>query len=517
MPDQALIGPISLPNAQLLDGDSYAEDGEKLSLYGTEALIRQIRGITGNIQKAQYGSMKILSSDSPWGPIWIDGSVNLKNNDNITHRGWYFLGTAEPKIEAPGIASLDANLELIAVDPHEILDIEYTPGINDDTDLDNNYPKLVQNTLFADTFDNFDQVNNWDGPANSLMTTHSVAASGGKMVFTGASDVDGKWGSEWIKTTPTVDGHNNLITVETDMEWVAKPTSGNNQHRMYFWISNKASTSSVNWKGAVLLMLAVESNRISYRAQVIKQDGTVVTVVPLTATTAQIIKWKFEETVGGYFNLYVAECADEDDDAEYVKKVSHMWTDIQPNWKGLYFMYGFWNMDSTSASMKSSFLNVYSWTNGINNNIITGPVGATLGLPPTGTRTGEDGAIPYWVNPNSRITLQTTPANFYNGSVKAYNSNYADGTPRLITNQHDILDRSVSTDEIADKAVTPAKMSGSTAGNLLFAQGTTVSPLYHALTGFFSIDKDGKITPKTGTGAGYTIALVTTAFGDPAT
>ncbi|MCE7699766.1 MAG: hypothetical protein K8E24_013455, partial [Methanobacterium paludis] len=31
------------------------------------------------------------------------------------------------------------------------------------------------------------------------------------------------------------------------------------------------------------------------------------------------------------------------------------------------------------------------------------------------------------------------------------------------------------------------------------------------------IDKDGKITPKTGTGAGYTIALVTTAFGDPAT
>ncbi|MCE7699991.1 MAG: hypothetical protein K8E24_014610, partial [Methanobacterium paludis] len=84
MSDQALIGPISLPNSQLLDGDSYAEDGEKLSVFGTEALIRQIRGLTGTIQKAQYGSMKILSSDSPWGPIWIDGSVNLKNNDNIT-------------------------------------------------------------------------------------------------------------------------------------------------------------------------------------------------------------------------------------------------------------------------------------------------------------------------------------------------------------------------------------------------------------------------------------------------
>ena len=90
--------------------------------------------------------------------------------------------------------------------------------------------------------------------------------------------------------------------------------------------------------------------------------------------------------------------------------------------------------------MKSSFLNVYSWNNGITNNIITGPIGANLGLSPTGTRTGEEGDIPYWVNPNSRITLQTTPANLYNGCVKAYNSNYADGTPRLITNKHDILD-----------------------------------------------------------------------------
>ena len=430
MSDQALIGPISLPTAQLMDGDSYAEDGEKLSVYGTEALMRQIQGLTGTIQKAQYGFMKILSSDSPWGPIWVDGSVGLKNNDNITHRGWYLLGKADPKIEAPGIASLDCDLELLKVDPHEILDIMYTPGYNDGTVLSSDYDTSIPVYKLQDVFDTFDNAVKWYGSA-SVGIYGAIAAANGKLNISGAANTGGIEGTVHFQSRNTYDAP---FDIEFSLGGVGYPV-GVSYNVGCFITPNLTNANSVplNQNNSVRFDLKVTPNGAFFKVYSINKDGKWTTLIPDTSIPGLIVSYRISfEPKSRYIRVEV------DSGSGYVLRYTG--PTQMDSFMDVYVGFFLSTANATSQTGKIDFVNVYSYDDSVSQNIIATPIGGTLNHTPDFTRTGEDGAIPCFLNPNFRIALQTTPANLYNGSVKAYNNNYTDNTARLITNQNDILD-----------------------------------------------------------------------------
>lgn len=432
MTTKCKIGPVNLDTPYQVDGYDPGTDGsEKFTVQCSEEEAIQIAGLQSKVTTNKDGIRNFISGVG-WGIVPVDASVDCKDNEDLFPRGYRVISKAAiDRTTNPLRPRVNLETEQIGNTLADILEMDYTTGLGDGTVLNSTYLDTVKNDLFYDDFTTFDQANLWDGPASSGMSSPSVTASGSKLVFSGAASTNGSWGSEWIKSTPTINGKSNLFTLEMDMEWVAKPASGHKQHRMYFWISSKASGSSVNFKGAVLLMLVVQSTGISYCAQVIKQDGTVVTVVPLTTTTAQVIKWKFEEITKGYFNLYV------DVGSGYIKKVTHMWTDIQPDWSALYCMYGFWNMDSTSATMKTSFIEAYTYVDETPLNIVAVP--GTPVTTPDFTRVGLEGTLNMYENPTGPLRFNNSIDNFYLGSVKGFNSNNTAGTANILTNIKDVL------------------------------------------------------------------------------
>lgn len=87
MVDQCKIGPISVEAAHLRENNQQGADGtEAFSLFLNNIKARQVMGLSGEVLKQNYGNMSILSNKGKWGPIPIDTSNTLVDNDNLRHR-----------------------------------------------------------------------------------------------------------------------------------------------------------------------------------------------------------------------------------------------------------------------------------------------------------------------------------------------------------------------------------------------------------------------------------------------
>jgi hypothetical protein len=436
------IGPIEVDAAHLREGNEQGADGtEKFSLFLENLKARQVMGLSGEVNRENYGQMAVLSNKGKWGPIPVDTSTSLLDNDNLRHRGYYLLRHPTPKLEyGPKYLELECECEKIA-DLGAYLNMDYTRGINDDTIIPNNYNEQVlgQTYKLQDPFDTFDTTTNWDAAVSSGLTSQSIISSGGKLTITGTA-VSGVWGGIYTlskaKFTPP-------YTIDFTLEWVAQPAGNPHQAHIMLYPTRPGSYSqwapgstSLNW---LLVSVQVTSTDIKYYIQkrVDKKTTNLINPVPLT-TSQKVLSGQIKVDKNGKVEVWI----DPNGGTNYSKK----WGNADPGIglkNGAYITMGMSNKSGASATVKMDYCNVYNNVLVAGNNVVTLPVGTTLETSASFNRPGAEGNIPCYIDP--LIDLYFKPdmsnfANYYKGSVKAYNSNYEDDTARLITGNDDVLD-----------------------------------------------------------------------------
>ena len=428
MSDQAKIakiGPITIPKAQVVDGDDFSEDGEKVQFFGSDDLVNQIVGLTGTVQKANSGSMKVMSTDSPWGPIWIDGSVVLKDNIHLTHRAWYLPNKPTPKTIAPGYSTLDLNLEKISNHRMEVLDVDYSVGYNDGTLVDNDYGVTFPTYLIQDSFDALDttiwqQISTWGGNVSCSNSNLVLNTSGG------TPDIQKFVGIETIKS------YKPPFTLECDMQKITSPSSPyENQCRMII----SEGQQEYGGESPQLQCDMMVQNGIAY-------DAVWKLIGPTNKSWANLVanivdnnitrKWKVELDKDCNAKIYI------DNGGGYVQRYSGP-TGLDAT-NGFYIALILEINTSESQTVQYGFCNLYSYIASSTNNIVAAPAGAKLlNKSADFTRASADGPIPCFVNPNERIEFQIDPDNLYDGSIKSLNSN-PDDVSRLVTSEKAVLD-----------------------------------------------------------------------------
>ena len=300
--------------------------------------------------------------------------------------------------------------------------MNYTPGVNDGTRLDNSYGLETEDYLLNETYTSFDTTNTWAAMSSNAMTSPSISSDGSDLIFSGNATSDGTAGQV---VTQTRNVYDKPWTMELNMKYTTTPSGTNYAHTMNFCFGPGAKTAPMNYNNTVLLTFDVNRTVPIFNAHLCDSSGNLLKIIGDNATTAKSINWKVVTDSAGFIDIYV------DTGSGYVKKY-HGGTWISISWQ-CYMAYQFVNQDSTSATMKSEFLKIYNMEEEITNNIITLP-STTPVTSPDFTRTSSDGLIPCYTNPSEGLYFyQEDASHFYDGSVKAYNSNYVDTTPRLLT------------------------------------------------------------------------------------
>lgn len=425
------IGPIELDHSETYDGNVVSIDGsEEFTLICTNRQARQIMGLASfNNNKTSNNNITLINSDNPWGIMWIDTSLGLSSNEDITHRGWYLITQAEPSTDlGPDYVHLNITAEKISANENEYLEMTYTPGVGDGTRLSHTYNLETEDYDLNDTFATFD-AGNWSPMTTSTTTATPSITGDGDLTFTCQGTADGTAGQV---VTHSVATYPKPWTLELNMKYASTPADYSNA--LNFWFGPNAATAPANYNNSVLLVFNVNKTIPTYSAYLFNAAGSSTQIIATTSTTAKSINWKVEADNGGYITIYV------DTGSGYVKKY-HGVTWISVSWD-VYLNFQFANWDSTSASIESEFIKVYNMADSVSNNIVTLPATTPVTVADF-NRVSSDGTIPCYSNPTESLYFyQEDASHFYDGSVKAYNSNYSDSTPQLVTWTDEVLDPS---------------------------------------------------------------------------
>ena len=428
------IGPITTTQAHIYDNNTINLDGsETFTITCTNKEAKQIMGLSAiqsNNQKT--GNTTTINTDNPWSIIWIDTSNTLTPNDYIVHRGWYIINNANITTDmGPDNVHLEVTATKISPYENEYLEMDYTVGVNDGTKIDHTYSLLTPSYDLNDTFSSFDTTNTWYPMAtDATATTPSITSDGSDLTFTTGSSSDGT--QSGIQTT-TRTTFNKPFTLDFNLKYTATPSGGSYSNGMNWFIGPTANTGMSGYNNSILIVFNNNTTVPYYCAYLFNNAGASTKIIGDTNTTAKSLNFRIVADAVGYIDIYV------DTGAGYVKKYHGVtWLDA---WD-LYVNYQFVNSDSTSASIKSEYCQVYNMAEGTTNNIIALP-STTPVTSSDFTRVSSDGTIPCYANPSESLYFyQEDASHFYDGSVKAYNSNYADSTPRLITWTDEVLDPS---------------------------------------------------------------------------
>lgn len=433
---EGIIGPVQLDHSELIDGKSISIDGtEEFTIICTNRQARQIMGLASEVNSETYSHTNIVTSKSPWGVVWIDSSTGCSDNDNFPHRGYYLISNAEPKTDiGSSMVHLTVTATKLSSYEHEYLYMDYTPGVKDGTTIEHGYSDL--NTVYAlqETFTTFDSPASWGATVKDGMTTGSFSASpAGYLCATGKSNKDGTWNGMHTYYKSKL---HYPSTLEFDLQWRATPAGYNSSWSVYL-TSTAPTTTAALTKSSLRIVLKIAKHGVSYSLIKYNSSGTSSTLKSnISLGTNKTPKFKVVLA-----NSNITIYSDKTGGGTYIKVYSNSLVSAGMNWMtgGFYVAYGFRNQDSTGQTVYSSFIDDYYSTMSSYNNIIALPCTTPLTTADF-TRYSEDGNIPCYRNPTTDLYYWQDYEHFYDGSVKAYNSNYTDSTPQLVTWNDEILD-----------------------------------------------------------------------------
>jgi hypothetical protein len=430
------IGPIQLEHGYLTDSsDPGIGDGsEKFTVICSPAEAYQIRGLATPTLKNQYGNRSYINFEEPnWGLLPIDASVDLVDNTFITYRGiGYLLNKVTIVSESPFTTTLELEVEEILPNLLDYLRMDYTTGINDGTLQLTNYLPLAKTDRLNDTFSSLDTSTVWYPSVASTNFTGSFAASGGKLVASGVSGTTQVNAGEFIVNrtvfTPP-------FTVEATLEWTAQGSNTNHTFSLSLFPSKPVTWADYyTTNNLVRIVISVTPKTVYYYVQ--KYVGNKWTnVVKLPLTTAQKTP-NFRITISSAKKLSV----------DVDKSGGTTWSNICSNVSisdvgnaPYNLVYGFVNNSTVSKTCNSASVEVYNYDAITPLNVVSLPVSTPI-TTPTFTRASEDGNINCYATPTGDLIYSTTIDNFYKGTVKGWNTNYADSVARLVTDKSPTLD-----------------------------------------------------------------------------
>jgi len=438
MVDQCKIGPISVEAAHLRKNNQQGADGtEAFSLFLNNIKARQVMGLSGEVLKQNYGNMSILSNKGKWGPIPIDTSNTLVDNDNLRHRGYYLLKFPTPVLDyGPKYVKLNCEAERIA-DLGAYLNMDYTRGIQDDTVLPYNYPEPVigENYKLEEPFDTFNTTTVWDAAVSGGMTSASITAASGKLTLAGAA-TSGVWGSIYTLTKASF---TPPYTLDTTLEWVAQPSGYPHEVWVALFTSRPGSYSSFLTNNLFRIGIQVTSSTVKYYIQKRLNKSYTNLINPVTLTTSQkVLSVRLVVTKDGKLEVWT----DPNGGTSYTKKWGAAYISGIGLDKPAYVSYYLSNKSGSSATVKSNYCNIFNNQLLSFPNVVTLPAGATLETAASFTRPGSEGNVPCYSDPLTDLFFKVDMSDFsnlYKGGVRAWNSNYEDGISRLITGTDDVL------------------------------------------------------------------------------
>lgn len=418
------IGPVMLDRPHDMDGYEPDDNGtEKFTVkcsHKEQAI--QLQGLESNVIKND--DTGTVSGGDGWGLIPIDAAVGILDNEDILPRGYYLVKSAKPDLSKnPLKARVDLECEKISSNLSDLLEMDHSTGILDNTVLATNYPNTTKDYYINEAFDTFDTTNLWSAAANNGMVGASIAASGGYLVFTGAAAVNGTWKAEWTQGKVAIDGP---FTVETDLIAISRPASGAKPHLLRFMLTPQI-VSNQSPKDALVIEMRVFSTNTTFNVYNFSTGGVVTNLV-----------YNYISNVSTYGLKLILE---DDRTVSILLNGVKMYSGPSKlsTIEGIYPTYMFYNQSSTSKQLKTSFLQVYNYNENAPLNIVSLPAAATLEDNIDFNRTGADGDVPCCVNPTGPKRFYTLIDNFYKGSVKGWNSNNSTTTAYQLCNKMEVL------------------------------------------------------------------------------
>lgn len=438
------LGPLTPEHFHIFENDETKRDGtESINLICSVEQAHQILGLCDESIKNSYGALRVITSkNSRWGIIPVQTNDNMKVNEHLSHSGLYQLLDMEYETmgNRPDIVKVHITAEMLSKRVDEILSVLYSRGGEDGSDIKKDTAFVDETPVYDINEDGatFDTTNDWYAPATSAMTSGAIASSGGEIVFSGQATTDGVYGQVWT-CHRTQFSHNFIMEFTVNPK--TKPATSSHIKNINIWFSAvKASTPPI-WNNSVVVSVGANSTDVDYQINTVgAPDGaTWRNMVPKTIDNVATL-FKFRITTESTYNVkielkrYVSGAWEEG-----WSEIFHGPTNID-GWTDLYFGACFNNMDSTTNSMSIDTIQVYENVEVDFPNVVVAPPGAVCNLTPDFTRASEDGNIQCFEDIVEDLNYQIDPDDFYDGSVKAWNSNYTDTTARLVTHNEVDLD-----------------------------------------------------------------------------
>jgi len=444
------IGPIELTRPNKVTRDPQGSDGSRVIVIRCPPeQAQQLKGLAETLTKTESGVKVVSSKNSRWGVMPVESPVStvasILNELTEVHKGLMNIGKVTDSYFNNRLSEVTIEGEMISQNTSEILTILHSQGGEDASDIEmsEDYSDLIQETILDEDFSDFDTTSTWEAKYDENMASgEDIVSSGGKLVFSGASATNWTWGYLWTILQDTVPDD---FTAEFTLEWDALPASGAAEHHLNLFLvdGRPSNKTEIEYKDIIRIMIRVKDTgaTLEIGKRVRGVDSALISPITLGATekTPAI---KFELSGGtGVSNLTVYV------DKDYSSGTPSYGSPVfGPANTGVnfdldrYLVLSQENASSTSATTRAAYLNIYEYIDALKPNVTVAPIGAVVDQTSTFTRTGSEGAIPCIVNPTSFPTFQVTPANFYKGTIKAWNSNYADSTARLVTGNEIDLD-----------------------------------------------------------------------------
>lgn len=432
MADNCIIGPVRIADPYLVsDVEPLDKEGKEFfKVRCTKPQARQLLGLVSHFTEKTVNGRKVYNLNGGYGVIPIDASTNISDG-LIRPRGLYLVEDVLTDLRPASPTSVvGLTVRKLSDNFSGYLDMDYTTGYNDGTALASTYPPGAKSNKFRDEFTSFDSAV-WNTPIHRGLSSGSITASGGDLTLTGKASSSGVWG--YILTScKTV--LNPPFTMEFGLEWVAAAPSGRAHYVALMLTSANPTTTRPHSYEGFRINVTVSATTTNLYVEEFK--GGVASVKYKTPLTSSQKTPTFLLSVDSAGKLTIK--LDKNGGTPY-STILRGYNSTVSFGSGYYLSYWLGNNSSATATVKSERVEVYSYTDLQGRNVVLLPANSTPVTTPTSTRVSEEGNIPVYVNPTGNLEYSTTPANFFKGSVKGWNSNYPDGVSRLVTSIWDVL------------------------------------------------------------------------------
>lgn len=431
MSNYCKIGPITLDNPHLTtEWQPEYTGNEKFRVKAPHPQSLQLTGLVSKVNIDENGPRKRIAILNGWGVLPVDAAEAIVNNDRLRPRGYYVLTDylPAPRHGSPHVTGA-LELEKLSDNLSDYLQVDYTSGINDGTNLSTDYPSS-DTTLFSDGFSTLDTSTVWNTPVSTGLTANSYSISSNKLLIVGAASVAGTWGGQGMLHRSVFDAPFEMVF---PLEWVSLTANYHSEMGVYLYTYPFSSGSQDIDHFRILIQMS--STVANWYVQS-RYTQTWITHAsgPLTVSEkTPIFKVRVDENQR--ISVWIDKTGTGGDN-DWTNVVANL-TPSMPFPDGYYLAIRHATNSTTSRDHKmDSILLTREDTAPLN--IVTTPVGSMVETP-TFTRASADGNIPCYAGPTYPLPYTISFGDFYKGTVKAWNTNFTDSTARLVTSDNMVL------------------------------------------------------------------------------